>query len=33
LDEKQKANTSGFTNLKLKCEVGGAADKTAQAKE
>jgi outer membrane usher protein len=33
LDEKQKANASGFTNLKLKCEVGGAADKTAQAKE
>jgi len=33
LDEKQKANASGFTNLKLKCEVAGVAEKTAQARE
>jgi hypothetical protein len=33
LDEKQTANTSGFTNLKLKCEVAGGAEKTAQTKE
>jgi methylmalonyl-CoA mutase cobalamin-binding domain/chain len=33
LDEKQTANASGFTNLKLKCEVAGGAEKTAQTKE
>jgi outer membrane usher protein len=31
LDEKQTANASGFTNLKLKCEVAGSAEKTAEA--
>ena len=30
LDEKQTANASGFTNLKLRCEVAGVAEKTAQ---
>ena len=28
LDEKQTADASGFTNLKLKCEVAGVAEKT-----
>jgi outer membrane usher protein FimD/PapC len=31
LDEKQTANASGFTNLKLKCDVAGGAEKTAEA--
>jgi len=31
LDEKQTANASGFTNLKLKCEVADRAEKTAEA--
>jgi hypothetical protein len=31
LDEKQTANASGFTNLKLKCEVAGGAEKTTEA--
>ena len=30
LDEKQTANTSGFTNLKLRCEVAGEKEATAQ---
>jgi outer membrane usher protein FimD/PapC len=30
LDEKQTPNASGFTNLKLKCEVAGGAEKTAE---
>ena len=30
LDEKQTANTSGFTNLKLPCEVAGVKEATAQ---
>jgi outer membrane usher protein len=30
LDEKQTANTSGFTNLKLRCEVAGVKEATAQ---
>ena len=33
LDEKQTANASGFTNLKLKCEVAGGAEKTAQSQK
>ena len=33
LDEKQTANASGFTNLKLKCEVVGGAEKTAQSQK
>ena len=33
LDEKQTANASGFTNLKLKCEVAVGAEKTALSKE
>ena len=33
LDEKQTANASGFTNLKLKCEVAGVAEKTAKTSE
>jgi len=33
LDEKQKADASGFTNWKLKWEVAGVAEKTAQARE
>ena len=28
LDEKQAANASGFTNLKLTCEVADVAEKT-----
>ena len=31
LNEKQTANASGFTNLKLRCEVAGAVEKTAQS--
>ena len=30
LDEKQTANASGFTNLKLRCEVTGGKEATAQ---
>ena len=30
LDEKQTANASGFTNLKLRCEVAGGKEATAQ---
>jgi outer membrane usher protein len=33
LDEKQTPNASGFTNLKLKCEVAGSAEKTAQSQK
>ncbi len=33
LDEKQTANVSGFTNLKLTCEVAGGAEKTALSQE
>jgi outer membrane usher protein len=33
LDEKQKANASGFTNLKLRCEVLGVSEKTAQSQK
>jgi len=33
LDEKQKANASGFTNLKLRCEVAGVTEKAAQARQ
>jgi len=33
LDEKQTANANGFTNLKLKCEVLGVSEKTAQKLE
>lgn len=33
LDEKQTANASGFTNLKLKCDVAGGAEKTAQSQK
>lgn len=33
LDEKQIANASGFTNLKLRCEVAGVAEKAAQARQ
>ena len=31
LSDKQTANASVFTNLKLKCEVAGVAEKTAEA--
>jgi len=30
LDEKQMGNTTGFTNLKLRCEVAGEKEATAQ---
>ena len=30
LDEKTTANANGFTHLKLRCEVAGAAEKAAQ---
>jgi outer membrane usher protein len=33
LDEKQTPNASGFTNLKLKCDVAGGAEKTAQSQK
>jgi len=33
LDEKQTPNASGFTNLKLKCEVADVSEKTALSKE
>jgi outer membrane usher protein len=33
LSDKQTANPSGFTNLKLKCEVAGSAEKTAQSQK
>ena len=33
LNEKQTANASGFTNLKLRCEVAGAAEKTVQSQK
>jgi len=33
LDEKQIANASGFTNLKLRCEVAGVTEKAAQARQ
>jgi outer membrane usher protein len=31
LDEKQTANASGFTNLKLRCDVGESESKTVKA--
>jgi len=30
LDEKQMANTTGFTHLKLRCEVAGGKEALAQ---
>ena len=33
LEEKQTANASGFTDLKLRCEVAGVAEKTVQSQK
>ena len=33
LDEKQTANASGFTNLKLRCEVIAGADKVVKTEK
>ena len=33
LDEKQTANASGFTNLKLRCEVTAGADKLVKTEK
>jgi hypothetical protein len=33
LDAKQTANATGFTNLKLKCDVGGLGEKLVKSEQ